>query len=271
VCVGTGDVRAVLKCFDCEGNSLWEYTVPISGYGYPSTSPVIDRQGNIYFANLCGELFSIDPDGNLNWYYESFANIYSTPAIAANGLIYVGCDNYLYAFYPDGTVRWTYETEGFISDNIVIDNDGIIYFMNEAGYLYAIHGMNGGLADSPWPMIHQNPKHNCRLDQEYITEAEDDIIPAKVSLCNYPNPFNPSTTIEFSVPKNSESASIEIYNIKGQKVKTFPNLPITQSTNHKITWNGDNDSGNMVSSGIYFYKLKVDDKSKAVRKCVLLK
>jgi sugar lactone lactonase YvrE len=263
-----GNVRAVLKCFDREGNFHWEYIVPTSDYGYPSTSPVVDAQGNIYFANLNGELFSIDPDGNLNWYYESFGNIYSTPAIADNGLIYVGCGNDLCAIEPDGTLRWSYETEGFISDNIAITDDGTIYFTNETGYLYAIHGLNGGLADSPWPMIHQNTKHNCRLDEEYITKAGDDIVAPKVSLANYPNPFNPSTTINYSLKVNSK-VLLNIYNIKGQKVKTLVN-ELLLAGEHSAIWNGRDANDKQVSSGIYFYKLKAGDYQK-VKKMILIK
>jgi outer membrane protein assembly factor BamB len=269
VCVGMGDIRAVLKCFDREGNFHWEYTVPIPGYGYPSTSPVVDAQGNIYFANLNGELFSIDQDGNLNWYYESFSNISSTPAIAANGLIYVGFGNDLCAINQDGTLRWSYETEGFINDNIAITDDETIYFTNETGYLYAIHGLNGGLADSPWPMIHQNTKHNCRLDEEFITEVENETVLPKVSFSNYPNPFNPSTTIEFSI-QNNTNVNLSIFNIKGQRVATLLNELMLKGK-HSIIWSGFDEYNNPVSSGIYFYKLSVNGKTEAARKCLLLK
>jgi len=88
---------------------------------------------------------------------------------------------------------------------------------------------------------------------------------------NYPNPFNPSTTISFNLTaKNAKDAKIEIYNLKGQKVKTLSNSNFTEG-NHSVVWNGDDDTGKPVSSGVYFYKLNVNGKSESVRKCLLLK
>lgn len=84
-----------------------------------------------------------------------------------------------------------------------------------------------------------------------------------------PNPFNPTTTIMFSI-QNSSEVELAIYNIKGQKIKTLANNEFTKG-DHSIIWNGDDDFGNSVSSGIYLYKLKVNGKSEAVKKCLLLK
>ncbi|NQV18558.1 MAG: T9SS type A sorting domain-containing protein [Armatimonadetes bacterium] len=88
-------------------------------------------------------------------------------------------------------------------------------------------------------------------------------------LCNHPNPFNPSTTIEFSIQKDSY-IELEIFNIKGQKIKTLANNQFTKG-NHSIIWNGDGDSGESVCSGVYLYKLNVDGKTEAMKKCLLLK
>ena len=103
-------------------------------------------------------------------------------------------------------------------------------------------------------------------------DVDDDIIieiPG-IYLCqNYPNPFNPETTIKYSIKKDS-NVLIEIYNIKGQKVKTLTSNEI-ESGYHSVVWNGDDESGNLVSSGIYFYKFNVNGKSEAVKKCLLLK
>ena len=106
----------------------------------------------------------------------------------------------------------------------------------------------------------------------FVSSQEDLVIyPPKAKLYhNYPNPFNPETTIRFTA-EDAENAEIIIYNIKGQKVKTFPNLQINKSSNQQIIWNGTDDNDQNVSSGIYFYKLKVDDKTIATKKCLLLK
>ncbi|MCK4312984.1 MAG: right-handed parallel beta-helix repeat-containing protein [Candidatus Cloacimonetes bacterium] len=93
-----------------------------------------------------------------------------------------------------------------------------------------------------------------------------------IQLSNHPNPFNSETTITFSLTaKDAKNAKIEIYNLKGQKVKTFPNPQINKSSNQQIIWDGTDDNNKPVSSGIYLYKLKVNDKTLAARKCILLK
>jgi formate-dependent nitrite reductase cytochrome c552 subunit len=70
---------------------------------------------------------------------------------------------------------------------------------------------------------------------------------------NYPNPFNPTTNIEFSIP-NSATIQLNVYNILGELVKTLVNGDIV-SGNYKVTWNGTNNHGTSVASGIYFYRL----------------
>ena len=89
------------------------------------------------------------------------------------------------------------------------------------------------------------------------------------SLSNYPNPFNPSTTIEFSIRNNSH-IELSIYNIKGQKIKTLAQNEFTKGS-HSIIWSGEDETEKKVSSGIYLYKLIVNGTLKETRKCVLLK
>ncbi len=71
---------------------------------------------------------------------------------------------------------------------------------------------------------------------------------------NYPNPFNPSTTISFSL-FNQQNVTLKIYNSKGQVVKTLVNGNTAKGT-HNVVWNGKDDNGKTVASGLYFYKLK---------------
>ncbi len=85
---------------------------------------------------------------------------------------------------------------------------------------------------------------------------DDPIIPAVdnvITATNYPNPFNPSTTIAFSLPK-AGIATVEIYNLKGQKVRSLLHAKLS-SGEHKAVWDGTNDDGKTVSSGIYFYRV----------------
>jgi len=109
-----------------------------------------------------------------------------------------------------------------------------------------------------------------KLESEIQVSCKYNIIMKSLfTLCNHPNPFNPSTTISFSIPKDSKVELI-VYNIKGQKVKQLVNDQLP-SGEHSVVWDGKDNSNKPVSSGIYFYKLNVDDKIEAVRKCLLLK
>ena len=77
---------------------------------------------------------------------------------------------------------------------------------------------------------------------------------------NFPNPFNPTTRIAFKLTtENAENAVLKIYNSKGQLVKVFTNLQTNGSELGSVTWNGDDEKGNAVSSGIYLYKLKANN------------
>ncbi len=87
-------------------------------------------------------------------------------------------------------------------------------------------------------------------------------------LSNYPNPFNPETKISYSMAKAGD-AELTIYNIKGQKVKNLVNDHV-DAGEHSIIWNGKDEKGSDVSSGVYFYRLKTADGVQN-RKMLLLK
>ncbi len=86
---------------------------------------------------------------------------------------------------------------------------------------------------------------------------------------NYPNPFNPATTIKYSLVDPAQ-VTVEIYNVKGQKVKTI-DKGFTPRGNHEVVWNGDDNNNTPAASGVYFYNFKINGKSKKIRKCMLLK
>ena len=71
---------------------------------------------------------------------------------------------------------------------------------------------------------------------------------------NFPNPFNPSTTIRYSL-KDAQHTKLTIYNALGQKIRTIVDEPRAAGI-HTIQWNGRNDSGWQVSSGVYFYRIE---------------
>lgn len=84
---------------------------------------------------------------------------------------------------------------------------------------------------------------------------DDDVVPVTATALNgnFPNPFNPETTISFAV-KEPGMVKIEIYNVKGQVIRTLVNNELP-SGNYKTVFNGKDDRGNAISSGVYFYKM----------------
>ncbi len=75
---------------------------------------------------------------------------------------------------------------------------------------------------------------------------------------NYPNPFNPNTTIRFDIPainKDMVMVNLSIYDMVGKKVTTLINEPLSPNA-YTVKWNGQNELGHVVPTGIYFYVLK---------------
>ncbi len=105
-----------------------------------------------------------------------------------------------------------------------------------------------------------------KLSLETLEVLDDEI--ELNTLSNFPNPFNPSTTINYSLPEGADKAKIEIYNTKGQYVSE---LKIENKKNNTVTWNGIDSNDKPVSSGVYFYKLNVDGKNIATNKMLLIK
>ena len=98
---------------------------------------------------------------------------------------------------------------------------------------------------------------------------DDEVIPDVFALHqNFPNPFNPVTNIRFDVPEQS-FVKMEIFNILGQRVKTLANQEMNAGF-HSIQWNGTNDHGKPLSSGMYIYTINAG-KFHAVKKLVFMK
>ncbi len=194
-------------------------------------------------------------------------------------------------YYLPGEINWL---EGNLDENPMFDSLGIYPF----ALLENSPCIDAGTLDLP-PGI-ELPEFdlagNPRIYGETIDmgayEWQDSVsvldnIQSSIlntQLSNYPNPFNPSvagagrspaTTISFSLnTENTEDTEIVIYNLKGQKIRQYSIFNPSKAghgNQSSITWDGTDENNQSVSSGIYFYKLKVNGEEKAVRKCILLK
>ena len=93
---------------------------------------------------------------------------------------------------------------------------------------------------------------------DQILSEEPIILPEITALRgNFPNPFNPTTTIMFDLEKESD-IRIEIFNIRGQRVRLLAKGVWAQGS-HSIEWNGTNDDGRAVGSGVYFYQMRAGE------------
>jgi hypothetical protein len=113
-----------------------------------------------------------------------------------------------------------------------------------------------------------------------MTTTDLEVIPEKTELYgNYPNPFNPTTSISFSVGANSvrqghseiatTNVRIDIFNLKGQKIKTLCDRHFNPGT-YRIDWNGTDELENSVSSGIYLYRMRTEGYN-SIKRMLLLK
>ncbi len=102
------------------------------------------------------------------------------------------------------------------------------------------------------------------------TLVPENTIPDIYALNNYPNPFNPETIIYFETTDLPTNAQIEIYNVKGQKIRRFIDFQKGDKSRYFVIWDGTDDNKNPVSSGIYFYRLQVGESS-LTKKALLLK
>ncbi|MCK4956064.1 MAG: T9SS type A sorting domain-containing protein, partial [Candidatus Cloacimonetes bacterium] len=102
-----------------------------------------------------------------------------------------------------------------------------------------------------------------------VNTGDDLLTPKVTSLAgNFPNPFNPTTTIKFSLAE-AISVSLDIFNIKGQKVNTLINSDMAAG-HHSVVWNGKDKNSKNAASGIYFYVLKAG-KNMFTKKMILMK
>jgi hypothetical protein len=110
------------------------------------------------------------------------------------------------------------------------------------------------------------------MEITYDSVSDDDIALPVVQTAlrpNFPNPFNPETSISFTVDNSLNPVSIDIYNIRGQKVRSLVD-DIFTTGDHSVVWNGTDDKGRSVGSGVYFYRMSTGDFTET-RKMVLIK
>ncbi len=197
--------------------------------------------GNIFFEPLAPEQVAIGLPASTS----AAGSGYTTPDIVHTALDYIVLGNSFGGQYQLSNPNGFADFRGLMTWSINWDVDNDLEFSNaHRPYLDNLMGVS----------IFEN---NIPVENEIL-------------ISNYPNPFNPTTTLSFSIEQN-EQVELIIYNLKGQKIKvfTFPNGSLGTSK-HNVVWNGTDDNNRIVSSGIYFYQLKTESFS-FVKKMILMK
>lgn len=170
-----------------------------------------------------------------------------------------------YYFYKDGAPSDTFTVSGFetgtdIEISFQPDFTGLLQDSSYDFHVFTIDSLG-------------RRSLNFVFGDQLISDIEADeltvLVPKTLELkANYPNPFNPSTVIEFGLPQR-QNVQLVIYDIIGRKVTELVNKTM-EAGYHKIEWNGKNGIGEKAASGFYVYRVLTDQKELS-RKMVLLK
>jgi len=185
--------------------------------------------------------------------FEPPQNLVATPGEECVYLGWVGPANAMplgYKVYRDGEAISGVISEFYYQDNTVIGGNEYVY------YVTAVYSLTVEL-----------PSESVTV--QVSSEYGEVLVPLVTGLGgNYPNPFNPETVIRFTLARAGVVA-VDVYNVKGQRVRSLVN-GVYEAGEHSVVWNGRDDDGRSVGSGVYFYRM-VAGEYKGVRKMVLLK
>ncbi len=240
----------------CSGNSGNEWTASET-VNLPLRDLEFANDGSLYgifpgFSNSSG--LWISENLGQNWQVNSWMDDLSCVGVGYNETIFIGGESNQGVVLQD-TIQIAMN-EGLpclainkLIPNLIIDTENIMALTDSGIYMLV----------------------------DYITETLPDEVNSitSVQLSNYPNPFNPATVINFQLSdfRNTGLTKVEIYNIKGQKIKQLVSNSTKQPSDgkHSVIWNGTDSHGKFVSSGVYYYTLKVNDIVIADSKMILHK
>lgn len=240
-------------------------------------------QGNCYYSTDNGDNWN-----SINSGIASYA--VSTIAANSNGTLFLGTQGSGMYRFNENDSTWYAINSGLpaalLVSDILIDADDNIYVATTQGVYFSDDNGNSwsdrssGLPVAAVSQLAMDADGDVYagtagggLARERtstgLTENTQNTIPSTIKLYpNYPNPFNPTTRISYSLPEETV-VHLNIFNTLGQHIKTLVSSP-QDAGFHQILWDGTNGSGKQVSGGVYLYQLNVNSKIRT-GKMILLK
>jgi hypothetical protein len=259
----------ILRVNSLQGDSHLFYTLDLPNIAAIS----FDTSGTLYGARETGEIYSIDLTNGTYQYI-------STAQIEIRAITFEPMTNDLWGTIKGGfgaPKDKIYKIDLATGDTTFVGPTGFNTPTNdlafdENGVLYGIKGTGSEISDlftidvstGEGTIVGSGVGLKALTGLAYaetgvtsVESSDDKSIPTEFILSqNYPNPFNPSTSIEFSVPVNS-NVTLTIYNLLGQVVTTLVNEEVSAG-HYSTVWNGADDNGFKVSSGVYLYEMKTN-------------
>ncbi len=256
---------------DIENPTVEDYTI----FTY-ITEHVFALNGRLYAWDNWNGLYVYSVDNVvpvLEYHYEPG---YVEDVVRVGDFIYIFTDDRAWIYSNDGYGDLTYENDFQFSssinrDHVSIHNDQLVIADNFSNGLliYDVSNPTQPVYDTFYCWNYHSLDIQYEDDRMYILTGSNglqvldigtignspqDIVQPEFFATNYPNPFNPSTTISFSLPE-AGNTELTIYNIRGQKVKTLVKERL-DAGDHDVNWDGTDDRGEAVSSGVYLYRIR---------------
>ena len=272
------------------GQRLWDpLGVNLADYGREQEKPTLvnDDQfrSDIIFAwceningmhDIIAQNYSLDGNplwGNLGTYVVQRDSTQSSPTMGRfdNGRMVIAWTDYFdiesdiwYKYIDDDGTMVSPNVNEIVCDASKMQYNPLLVTQGNDAYAVWADGRSSGKTEILG-------LYAQRLNSEVVS-IDDPSSPGVTDfklLQNYPNPFNPSTSISFQIKEASEEYVLSIYNLKGQLVKTLHSGALAKGS-HVITWDGRDENGSPVASGIYSYRLD-NGKQSQTRRMVMMK
>ncbi|MFH1845327.1 MAG: FlgD immunoglobulin-like domain containing protein [bacterium] len=192
------------------------------------------------------------PDGRLVDVYEAYLNGGTTYEVHLTNVA-GGADLQVWAHPPSEFVLVYYLAEEYWDGAGAGGHEGGSFIPAQTGW-YAFVVAKKSATD-----VHLDVDYDFAILYYPVGVDAETPLPTSFALRqNAPNPFNPMTTIKFEVPAPGASVRLEIFDLTGQRVRTLLNETRAPGF-HEVLWDGQNDAGEQMASGIYFYRLRAGD------------